>query len=190
MLPTAHVEFTWGALYLLQKRGYFEDADYRGVAAAAILPDLVDKPLAIFVFPNSHASLLFAHTAIFHLAIWVVLWVKQAWSWLPYALAFSGHLIADRMWGFGQTLWWPLRGWQFLRWRHVGSPRDFLEAYTDIVQEEPKLVLFELAGLAVLVWFVWKHRLWQPARLARFFWTGRLPSGSARKESAGGGASP
>ncbi|MGQ9586311.1 MAG: metal-dependent hydrolase [Anaerolineae bacterium] len=180
MLPTAHVEWTWGALRLLQEKGLFREADYRGVALASILPDLIDKPLAVFVFPRSGAALLFAHTLLLHLALWGVLGLRRAWKYLPYALALSGHLVADRMWGFGQTLWWPLRGFRFHQWRHVGSPSDFWQAYADIVREEPKLVLFELVGLIALGWLVWREQLWKPSRLLQFLWTGRFPPGGSR----------
>ncbi len=173
MLPPAHVELTWGVLQWLQERGLFRDADYRGVALASVLPDLVDKPLAVFIFPNSGAALLFSHTLLLHALAWAVLLARRAWGWLPYALAFSGHLVADRMWGFTQTLLWPFRGLRFHQWRHVGSPGDFLEAYADVVREEPKLVLFELAGLAALCWFLVRNRLWEPARLWAFLRTGR-----------------
>ncbi|MBC7223509.1 MAG: metal-dependent hydrolase [Anaerolineae bacterium] len=181
MLPPAHVELTWGVLQWLQDRGLFREADYRVVALAALLPDLVDKPLAVFAFPKAGAALLFAHTLLLHGVAWAVLAVRRAWRWLPYALAFSGHLVADRMWGFGQTLWWPFRGWKFHQWRHVGSPSDFLEAYSDIVREEPKLLLFEVAGLAALAWFVVRNRLWEPARLWAFLRTGR--PGLAQRET-------
>ena len=32
MLPTAHIELTWGTLSFLQRRGMFEETDYRLVA--------------------------------------------------------------------------------------------------------------------------------------------------------------
>ncbi|NLE76486.1 MAG: metal-dependent hydrolase [Chloroflexi bacterium] len=180
MLPTAHVELTWGALRCLQQRlpGRLANVDYRGVAAAAILPDLIDKPLAIWVLPHSGAALLWAHTLLVHAGLWLTLLARRAWGWLPYALAFSGHLAADRMWGFPQTLLWPLRGRQFHQWRHVGTPQEFAQAYRDIVREEPKLVLFEVAGLLTLGWLVWRHCLWQPRRLWRFVASGRLPEGA------------
>ncbi len=57
MLPSGHVEFTWAALNLLQRQaGLFEDADYRLAALAAVLPDLLDKPLATFVLTDAEAA--------------------------------------------------------------------------------------------------------------------------------------
>jgi len=60
MLPTGHIEWTWAGLNLIQRRtGLFEDADYRIMALAVMAPDLLDKPLAWFVFPDANAALFF-----------------------------------------------------------------------------------------------------------------------------------
>ncbi|MCS6843310.1 MAG: metal-dependent hydrolase [Caldilineales bacterium] len=176
MLPTAHVEFTWATLNLLQRRlGWFPDADYRWMAACAVLPDAIDKPLATFVFTDSNAALLFGHTALLHGSVWAAAWagghLPRA---LPYLLAFSGHLVADRMWGFAQTLLWPLRGWRFHQWKHVGSPEAIVQAYLKIVREEPKLVAFEVIGAGLLAWFVVDRQLWRPERLWTLLRTGRV----------------
>lgn len=173
MLPTGHIEFTWGALNALQHAGAFEDADYRGVALAAIAPDVIDKPLAVFVFPQGKAALLFSHTLLLHLVVWaLVLWRGK--RWIPYALAFSAHLLADRMWGFPQTLFWPFRGRQFHQWRDVGSPAAFWQAYQHIVRTEPKLVAFELIGLGLLGWLIVDRRLYRRSRLGHFLRHGRV----------------
>jgi len=173
MLPFGHFEFTWGAANALQHAGFLEDVDYRGLALASVAPDLIDKPLAVFVFPKANAALLFSHTLILHLAVWaLVLWRGK--KWLPYALAFSGHLVADRMWGFTQTLLWPFRGRQFHQWQHVGSPEAFLKAYREIVRTEPKLAAFELVGLGLLGWLVVDRKLWRRRQLWRFIRRGRV----------------
>jgi membrane-bound metal-dependent hydrolase YbcI (DUF457 family) len=173
MLPFGHIEFTWGATNALQRAGLLGDVDYRGLALASMLPDLIDKPLAVFVFPKANASLLFSHTLMAHLAVWaLVLWRGKKWA--PYALAFSGHLLADRMWNFTQTLLWPFRGRRFHQWRHVGSPRAFLKAYSDIVRTEPKLAIFELVGLGLLGWLVLDRRLSRRPRLWHFILRGRV----------------
>jgi len=73
MLPSAHVEFTWAAANALQRSPLgrrWQDLDYRLLALAAILPDLIDKPLAIFALPDSHAAQLYGHTLLLHLAVW------------------------------------------------------------------------------------------------------------------------
>ncbi len=189
MLPPAHVEFTWAALNALQRQaGWFEDADYRLAALAAVLPDLIDKPLATFVLTNEDAALLFGHTALVHAGVWLAAagtgQLPRAW---PYLLAFSGHLVADRMWSFSQTLWWPFKGRRFHQWKHVGSPQAILQAYAKVIREEPLLLTFEALGALLLVWFVRDRGLWQRAELAAFLRTGQfsepLPAPSRREET-------
>jgi hypothetical protein len=181
MLPTAHVEFTWAVANALQRRRAgprWKDVDYRLLALASILPDLIDKPLAVFAFPNSRAALLIGHTLLAQLAVWGASAASgRMQKGLPYLLAFSGHLVADRMWGFRQTLLWPLRGRQFHQWKDVGSPEAFLRAYADIVLHEPKLLAFEALGLALLGWLVADRRLYRKRSLRRFLRTGKVAAG-------------
>jgi hypothetical protein len=178
MLPLAHVELTWAAANSLQRTRRscrWPYLDYRLLALVALAPDLLDKPLAIFVFRQSGAALLFGHTLLLHVAVWIVVAAaRRVRRWLPYLLALSGHLIADRMWGFGDTLLWPLRGTRFHQWKHVGSPAAFVRAYLGIVLEEPKLLWFELAGLVALVWLIVDRRLYRKDALSRFLRTGRV----------------
>jgi len=175
MLPTGHVAFTWGALNALQRAGVIdEEVDYRAVALSAITPDVIDKPLAVFIFPKSNAALLFSHTLVAQLLVWAVT-VMAGKKWMPYALAFSGHLLLDRMWGFAQTLLWPFRGWRFHQWRHVGSPDAFVSAYKEILRKEPKLTIFELAGLLLMAWLMIDRKLYHWDRLRHFVATGRPP---------------
>mgnify|MGYP000947365837 CR=1 FL=1 len=174
MLPGAHLEFTWAALNAAQRAGLFEDADYRGVALAALAPDLIDKPLAVFAFPQANATLLFSHTLLGHALVWALALWRAGRRTLPYLLAFSGHLLADRMWGFTQTLLWPLRGWHFHKWRHVGSPQAFGRAYIDIILHEPKLRRFEVIGLALLAWVILDRRLYDRERIGQVLRHGRV----------------
>jgi hypothetical protein len=174
MLPSAHIEFTWGALNLLQRQaGKGRDVDYRLIALAASLPDLIDKPMAVFVFPNWNAGLLFTHTPLLHLLVWLaVLWRGR--RWIPYALAFSSHLILDSIWEFPRNLWYPFLGWRFHEWRPIGSPRAFAQAYGDLLREYPHLIASEVVGLGVLGWLVWDRKLFRWRNLLRFLRSGRV----------------
>jgi len=178
MLPTAHVEFTWALANALQRaspNGRWKDVDYRLLALAAVAPDVLDKPLAVFVFPDEHAALLHGHTLLLHAGVWGAVAVAgRLRRGIPYLLALSGHLIADRMWGHASTLLWPFRGRQFHQWKDVGSPKAFLRAYADIILHEPKLQAFEAAGLALLVWVMADRRLYRKRELRRFLRSGRV----------------
>jgi len=173
MLPPAHIELTWASFNLLQRKGFFKKLDYRLLALAALLPDLIDKPLAIFVFPDSKAALLFSHTLLAHLLVWAGVLLRKRRA-LPYALAFSGHLIADRIWEFPQTFFFPFRGRRFHQWRDVGSPKAFWRAYLDVIREHPELIACEAAGLAALLWLAWDRKLNSWKRWKRFLLKGRF----------------
>jgi len=176
MLPPAHIEFTWAALNALQRRaGLFPGADYRLMALAATLPDLLDKPLATFVLTEEEAALLFGHTALLHSGVWASVWAAgKLEPALPYLLAFSGHLLADRMWSFRQTLCWPFKGRRFHQWKAVGSPQAILQAYLDIIRQEPLLITFEALGALLLAWFILDRSLWQRPMLADFLRSGHF----------------
>jgi hypothetical protein len=176
MLPTGHLEWTWAGVNLMQRSlGWFPEADYRKVALVNLLPDLIDKPLALFVFPNANAALFFGHTLLLHGLVWAFAWkTGRLRQWLVYLAAFSAHLLEDRMWGFTQTLLWPLRGWGWHQWRHVGSPQEMLHAYTEIVLQEPILIVFEVLGLFLLAWFLHDRKLTDVEALLSFVRTGRF----------------
>lgn len=174
MLPPGHIEFTWATLNLLQRQfGLFEETDYRLIALAAVLPDLIDKPLATFVLTDAEAALLYGHTALLHGGVWLTAAAAgQLERSLPYLLAFSGHLLADRMWSFSQTLLWPLRGRRFHRWKHVGSPEAILRAYIKVIRDVPILLTSEVFGALLLAWFILDRDLWHREDLAAFVKTG------------------
>ncbi len=173
MLPQSHAFLALGLTKALQDRcPLFADVDYRKVTLAALLPDLIDKPLAVFVFPEMKAGLLFAHTPIVHLAL---LWLTRTRpEWFAYALAFTSHIVGDRIWFFRETFWFPLRGFRFHQWKDIGNVKSFGRAYQDLFTRRPALVLYEFGALLVFVWFVLSSRLTDRETLRQFVRTGKL----------------
>lgn len=194
MFPTGHIEYTWAALNVLQRKtGLLREADYRWMALAATAPDLLDKPLALTIYRHESAALFWGHNLWLHIAVWTVALAGTRWvpafstgerrqgaarpgfgAALPYLLAFSGHLVADRMWGFQESLFYPLGAGHWHPWVHVGEPAAMLGAYYDIARSTPILIFFEVSGLGLLGWFILDRRLWQRARLVRFLRHGQV----------------
>ncbi len=177
MLPPSHISYTLAAYDVLKTHlPALRRADYRLLALAAVGPDLIDKPLATLYFYRRYKSaVLFAHTLLAHATLLgIVAWKKPPW-W-PYALAFNGHALLDRLWFFSDTWYWPFRGWRFHVWGKSGSEQEDIKlAYWYAFTRRPELWSWELGGLLAALWFIWRHRLYQPKQLGHLLRTGDLP---------------
>lgn len=128
--------------------------DIRLLLLAALLPDIVDKPVGLFFFRDTFSnSRLFGHTLLFAIVIFLVglyLYRSRGRLW-PFVLAFgaSTHLIFDQMWHIPQTLFWPLYGFAFKEVDMTGWGTRVLNS----LLEDPVVYISELAGIAILIWF-------------------------------------
>jgi hypothetical protein len=182
MLPLGHVAYTWAALAWVQSHQKATEVDYRGAAVAALLPDLVDKPLSLTLFADSGTSQGLAHTLLGQtLLTLTVAGLKP--QWLPYALISNSHLLADQMWKYPHTLFYPFSG-QLDSWKFMGTPAAMLAAYTEIVTR-PAIVAVEAIGLGLLAWVASQGGLGRKGALRQFLLTGKLPN---RPATLGAGA--
>jgi inner membrane protein len=176
VLPPSHIAYTWLTLSLAQEHlGVAPAADYRLVALAALGPDLLDKPLAwLYFYRRYKSAVLFAHTLLaFGSVLWVILgrWPR---AWLL-ALAYVGHGLLDRIWLFPNTFWWPLRGWRFHVWGKRGSEQSEIgKAYWYAFTRRPELWGWEVGGIMALLWFVYRHQLYDLTRLRCFLRSGKV----------------
>lgn len=171
MLPLGHVAYTWAALTWLQSRQRATDVDLRAAAVAALLPDVVDKPLSLTLFSDSGTSQGLAHTLAAQAALTVAI-ARLKPSWLPYALICNSHLLADQMWKYPRTLLFPFSG-RLDSWQFMGSPSAMLAAYAEIVTR-PSILAIEAIGLALLGWVVRRGRLYRKRRLVRLLRSGKI----------------
>lgn len=170
MLPLGHVAYTWAALSWLQSRQMAIGVDYRGAALAALLPDLIDKPLSLTVLANSGTSQGLAHTLLGQSLLTLVVAGTRP-QWLPYALISNSHLLADQMWKYPRTLFFPFSG-RLDSWKFMGTPAAMLDAYAEIVTR-PAIIAVELTGAILLGWVMQKHKLYRKRQLKRLLQTGR-----------------
>ena len=170
MLPFGHVAYTWAALACLQSQGQATGVDYRGAAVAALLPDLIDKPLTLTLMSGSGTSQGPGHTLLGQ-ALLAAATAKLKPGWLPYALISGSHLLADQMWKYPRTLFFPFSG-RFDSWKFMGTPSAMLDAYAEIATR-PGIMAAEAVGLVLFGWLVRKHRLYHRGPLKRFLLTRR-----------------
>lgn len=171
MLPIGHIAYTWATLTWLQSRQQVPGVDYRGAALSALLPDLIDKPLSLSLLSNSGTSQGVSHTLLGQAALTLAV-ARVKPQWLPYALISNSHLIADQMWKYPRTLFFPFSG-RLDSWKFMGTPGAMLAAYAEIATR-PDILAVEVIGLALLGWVVRKGRLNRKASLKRLLLRGKL----------------
>jgi hypothetical protein len=136
----------------------FAPAEQRAFFVGTLLPDLVDKPLfylpfwltgrrgaAAGILSGTH---LFAHTALFLLALFVAARLTRSLTVRALAIGVATHLALDCVglsMGRG-TLLWPLFGWSFpvFPFRNLGHHLSTIL--------NPITLTGELLGAAALLW--------------------------------------
>jgi hypothetical protein len=171
MLPLGHVAYTWTALIWLQSHRQVTEVDYRGAAVAALLPDLIDKPLSLTLMSDSGTSQGVSHTLLGQTLLTLAV-ARRRPRWLIYALISNSHLLADQMWKYPHTLFFPFSG-RLDSWKFMGTPSAMLDAYAEIVTR-PAIVAVEVVGLALLGWIVHRGKLYRKGPLGRLLSTGNI----------------
>jgi hypothetical protein len=184
MLPSGHVAYTWAALTWLQAHHWATAVDYRGAAVAALLPDLIDKPLSLTLWSHSGTSQGLSHTLLGQAVLTLTVACLRP-RWLPYALISNSHLLADQMWKYPRTLFFPFSG-QLDSWKYMGTPSAMLNAYAEIATR-PSILAVEAVGLALLGWVVRKGRLFRTGSLKRLLHKGQVSVFPAASRLANGG---
>ncbi len=93
--------------------------DYRFVLLGAVLPDLVDKPLAFWIAPElvNHALRSPGHTFLggmfFTAMVAAAIRAPRRRAVFSLSVALLAHLVMDSMWNTPSVLLWPIYGWAF-----------------------------------------------------------------------------
>jgi hypothetical protein len=165
----------------LQDHGRAQEIDYRGAALASMLPDLVDKPLSLTLLSESGTSQGLSHTLVGQ-ALLTLAVARLKPAWLPYALISNSHLVADQMWKYPRTLFYPFSG-KLDSWKFMGTPSAMLSAYAEIATR-PAIVAVEVLGIALMGWVVRKGGLHTKKGLGQLLAGGRLRPREVREACA------
>ncbi len=146
--------------------------DYRLVAAGALLADVVDKPLGVYLLRSKLGSgHIYGHTLAFSLSLvlpGLLLARRGRHRLLSLALGSLTHILVDPIIRSPRIFFWPLGGFRFPRERVEGWGRRMLRrCYSD-----PRVVLSE--GTAAMALLGLAGHLWRRRRLGRFLRSGRL----------------
>ncbi|MBT9148652.1 MAG: hypothetical protein DDT27_00174 [Dehalococcoidia bacterium] len=128
--------------------------DYRLVLVGSILPDIIDKPMGIYLFGDTFSNgRIFGHSLLFFLIILLAGLYRYLRSGrlgiLVLSLCSGFHLILDRMWLETRTLFWPLYGLAFPRYDMTGWLANLIEA----LKTDPAVYWPEIVGMLILILF-------------------------------------
>ena len=146
--------------------------DYRFILVGAVLPDVIDTPLAAaFGWPAGRGI---AHTLLAPILAMVLVVVIFRGSarlrWFGLGVGWLTHLVGDGMWSAPRTFLWPAFGSAF-----ATSPR---EPYSVALLTHPlahwTTWAGELVGAAILLWFFVAFELGRDGRLKLFATDGYL----------------
>jgi membrane-bound metal-dependent hydrolase YbcI (DUF457 family) len=126
--------------------------DYRVVLIGSMLPDIIDKPLGLWVLHEEYGGgRSFAHTLLFAFLLILagLIWYKRKRGILLLTLALANvmHLILDSMWIQKETLLWPVLGLSF----YPSGPSDWLSVWWDSLTENPSVYIPEAIGILILL---------------------------------------
>ena len=178
MYPVAHIVVASGAAWSvervvrrlyrrLDRRDRENDSqpkgrslfDYRFVALGALLPDIIDKPLAWWILADRvEDDHLIAHTLIFALTLALpgIYFARSGdCRLLSVAFGVALHIACDPVLRTPTTLFWPLFGWSFRDTSGNGVPIDLptLDAIGATVAAVVLLRLWQNGRLRALVQF-------------------------------------
>ncbi len=132
--------------------------DYRWVVFYALLPDLIDKPLATWVYTSIGSGRIFGHNLFLYIIL-LLLCLGLKSKFLPhwtYFLFTLGHLALDLL---ANSLGWTNFFWPFwpLMPTYRYDDKSLIELILTIftaIKTTPIVLLFELAGLLYCLRFI------------------------------------
>ena len=149
--------------------------DYRIVAVASLLPDLIDKPIGRLLFRERFDSgRLYGHTLVLNVALFCVLFfmrgrIKRKAALVPISSLL--HLAEDGLWSHPRIFWWPFFGGTFPRDPVGGGLLGFVNPLV-----RPAVLWQEAIGLAAIVWLLAAHGALSREGITAFLRTGNLDS--------------
>jgi len=142
-------------------RSLTNHVDIRFLLVGSMLPDIIDKPIGIYLFREIFSSgRIFSHTLLFFVLLTVAGLLIKRYFGKTWCMALSigtlFHLVLDQMWQMPKTLLWPILGLDFEKMKTANYLGNVLYA----LLEEPGVYFPEIIGFIAFVWFAWEllHR--------------------------------
>lgn len=147
--------------------------DLRLLLIGSLLPDIIDKPVGLILFPSALGSgRIYSHTLFFLLLLSVPgYWLYRRGNGpdvLTLAFGSAIHLLLDAMWRTPAILFWPLFG----PMPRGGTSGDWLAQLLHTLLTNPAAYWTEIAGAILLAPLAWV--ILRSGGLARFLRSGEV----------------
>jgi hypothetical protein len=186
LLVLAHVGYTTAGVKISQKFALRRPLDYRLVVLMAMLPDVIDRALYVFVIPGAEGGRLFAHTLLLNLVLLALLVAIRRDLWI-YGVLPLVHLLLDLQGLSADQLFWPFLGADLSNVEIPGGLGETAgQPYADRMGDRIEDILgtysgarlwsllIDASGLAALMVLAVKAKLYQWPRLRRLIAVGSI----------------
>jgi membrane-bound metal-dependent hydrolase YbcI (DUF457 family) len=171
MFILGHVGITIGilAFILFKKPEWSPKFDLRWLAIGALLPDIIDKTIGLFLFQGYiDNGRIFTHSLLTAFIITGIAGYTQIRPTLSISFGIWTHIIFDRMWEVPETLLWP-----FLR---LDFPSIDFEPgmWLHYLMTDPYIYSTEIFGASILLFLFFYYKLYQRDNFIDLFRTGKF----------------
>jgi inner membrane protein len=146
--------------------------DYRMVIIGSMLPDIIDKPVFLFLRDRGFevSGRGYAHTLLFSFVLIIgglfVARKKKPWL-ITLGLASAAHLLLDQIWEMPVTLFWP-----FLGPITAGDTEGWFTSIWENLISEPWVYVPEIIGLLFTLYLA--YRIIRGRGIIRFIINGNI----------------
>jgi hypothetical protein len=148
--------------------------DLRFLVLGALLPDLIDKPVALAFYADLGSVRLAGHSLSWSAVVMTVVVLatrrgRPRRRWMAVPIGMMVHLFLAFTWADPETLWWPFLGFGF-----TPAAAATTGAYLQGLLTDPWVWVREAVGAAYLGALWWRAGLADAGRRARFLRTGMI----------------
>ena len=130
--------------------------DYRLLILGSLLPDIIDKPLGHWLFPDffHNSGRIFAHSMLFLIIIGVIgiaaYRIRRGTGLLVLSSGIAMHLLTDAIWDDPKTALWPFLGWDF----EAGHAGNFWSEIWESFTGSPYAIASEAIVAVIIIAFL------------------------------------
>ncbi|MBF0362324.1 MAG: hypothetical protein HQK49_15010 [Oligoflexia bacterium] len=128
------------------------------ISIMATFVDIIDKPMAVYIFPEYHSGRIFCHTIIFNFALIMIgyIFFKKYWS---YWILLLSHLLLDFIYDYSfiYNLCYPFLG--TFPSSHIAGFHGMVDYVGMILAKIDMIgIIFEFVGFIILCLLIYRDR--------------------------------